>query len=359
MLADAIHRRAFALQATGRRHAFGLPSPAVTVMLCTALICGCHSAERRSWQTEDVAPKREQRKEEVLAQFESQRDAAQFAAATSRFELGDIQDCREILEALLKRNPQHTQGQQLLAKVQQCKPEVAGEVAAAAWNSQDGATPRVARATAVLPIVDVSAAETDTGAHVQTAGSWTEDDTRTTDCVRASHSAGPPHFSASQNRLSGSQSDASDYHGGARTDVARRSVLQAIEALAVGNDDGAATYYRAAAAAEPRNLDLRLAAAAMLIRYEQYELALEMAHSAQSLQPGDAAPYRTLGTIHYRQGDYRAAYESLSRAISLDKAHPLSYFLMGSTLRKLGEIDKAEWHFRQATELDPQFSVQR
>jgi len=359
MLSVRSIRRASVAPAAELRTANRAPSVTAVVLLGAALLCGCRAVERRSWETEDVAPKRLERKEEVLAQFELQRDAAQFAAATSRFEMGDLKGCRETLESLLKRNPQHAQGQQLLAKVQQSESDDAGPVASARWDDQEGTTSRVASVSAALPIVDISAPQTEKSTGLPPTTRPTDTYVTATDFARASCSTGPPQFSDDQKRLPIYRSDTSDYHGGACTDVARRSVYLAIEALAAGDEDGAAAYYRAAAAAEPRNVDLRLAAAAMLIRYEQYEQALELALSAQSLHPGDPAPYRSLGTIHYRRGDYRAAYASLSRAISLDKAHPLSYFLMGSTLRKLGEIDKAGWHFRKASELDSRFATQR
>jgi len=307
-----------------------------------------------------VEPKRLERKEEVVAQFELQRDAAQLAAAKSRFELGDLPGCRETLEPLLQRNPQHAEAQKLLTTVEQRESTMTGTAAPAKWEELSGSVPKVARVSAALPIVDIPATDPEHDRPSQAChcalGSGTY--ACATDRANASLCAGPPSPDGQQ-RLPVYRSDTSSYDGGARTDVARRSVYQAIEALAIGDEEGARMYYRASAAAEPDNVDLRLAAAAMLLRYEQYELALEMAQSAQSIRPGDAAPYRTLGTIHYRQGDYQGAFVALSRAISLDKAHPLSYFLMGSALRKLGEIDKADWHFQQAATLDPRFATRR
>jgi hypothetical protein len=32
---------------------------------------------------------------------------------------------------------------------------------------------------------------------------------------------------------------------------------------------------------------------------------------------------------------------------------------MGSTLRKLGESDKANWHFQQASQLEPSYAARR
>jgi tetratricopeptide (TPR) repeat protein len=43
----------------------------------------------------------------------------------------------------------------------------------------------------------------------------------------------------------------------------------------------------------------------------------------------------------------------------LDNTHALSYFLMGSTLAKLGEREAAAKHFEQARALDPKFALRR
>ena len=49
----------------------------------------------------------------------------------------------------------------------------------------------------------------------------------------------------------------------------------------------------------------------------------------------------------------------MKQALLLDKGNPLSYFLMGCTLVKLGEQPAAEEFFRQARQLDPKYAVPR
>lgn len=330
-----------------------------------AMLAGCRSVEPRSWHSEDLEPHREQRKAEAVARFETQRDEAQFAAAMNRFKLGDIPGCRKSLEAILARNPKHAESRELLREIQELQQVSGDNVASAALKSPDGSPgPQVAQASAAMPIADLAAAPSGAGRqprheHITDVDVDTDTYVRSTDQASASLCVGPTSAAHAQRRFPVYRSDTTKYDGNAWGDVAKRSVRQAIEALAAGDFEGAANYYRTAAAAEPGNSDLLLAAAAMSLRYEQDEQALELAKSAISLYPGDAAAQRTLATIYYRQSNYRGARETLSRAISLDKTHPLSYFLMGSTLRKLGEIDKADWNFQQAAQLDSSYATRR
>ena len=330
-----------------------------------AMLAGCRSTEPRSWHSEDLEPQREQRKAEAIARFEVQRDEAQFAAAVSRFKIGDITGARKSLEEIQARNPKHAESRELLQDIEALRQRSEDDVKTADWDGAGAAAgPQVAPVSAALPMAPLAAnpskeARRPRHDHSTAIDADTYAYVRSTDQASASLCVGPANGAAAQQRFPVYRSDTTNYDGNARGEVARRSVHQAIEAMASGDFEGAATYYRAAAAAEPDNSGLLLAAAAMSLRYEQDELALEWVRSAISLHPADAAAQRTLATVYYRQGNYQGARAALSRAISLDKAHPLSYFLMGSTLRKLGEIDKADWNFQQAAQLDPSYTTRR
>ena len=63
-----------------------------------------------------------------------------------------------------------------------------------------------------------------------------------------------------------------------------------------------------------------------------------------------------LGAAQYRLGDYQAAQVAIAQALSLDKSDALAYFLMGSTLVRLGQTTAAERQFAEAARLDPRFS---
>jgi tetratricopeptide (TPR) repeat protein len=102
-----------------------------------------------------------------------------------------------------------------------------------------------------------------------------------------------------------------------------------------------------------------VAQAAQALRSNQPELAIRIANDGIRRYDDYAGLYRTLGTAHYRQGDYRAAQVALRQAVSLDKSHPLSYFLLSATLKKLGEEDEARRCLAQAESLDPALAAWR
>ena len=60
-----------------------------------------------------------------------------------------------------------------------------------------------------------------------------------------------------------------------------------------------------------------------------------------------------LGAAQYRLGNYNAAQVAIGQALSLDKSDALTYFLMGSTLARLGQNQAAERQFSEAARLDP------
>lgn len=87
----------------------------LTLLMSFALIStGCASTMISS-QPLDVAPKREQRKEEVIEQFESRRNQAQYDAALQSWERGDQRGCRDALRALIERAPEHVDARLLLS----------------------------------------------------------------------------------------------------------------------------------------------------------------------------------------------------------------------------------------------------
>lgn len=130
---------------------------------------------------------------------------------------------------------------------------------------------------------------------------------------------------------------------------------QALEA----NTDAALDQYRQAMAAEPQNPQIPILAAVELVRRgEAAAAAALLAPVAQSF-PSSPRFHQTLGLAYYRASNYQAAQSSLQHALRLDNTHALSYFLMGSTLAKLGEREAAAKHFEQARALDPKFALRR
>ena len=133
---------------------------------------------------------------------------------------------------------------------------------------------------------------------------------------------------------------------------------QGAEALSAGRTVVAMAFFREAAAARPQDRQIAISAAVAALRQNHPELAVDLLEEAAGRFPKSAAVYRALGTAYYRRADYRNA-KRLKQAILLDKANPLSYFLMGCTLVKLGQQPAAEEFFRQARQLDPRYAVSR
>jgi tetratricopeptide (TPR) repeat protein len=134
---------------------------------------------------------------------------------------------------------------------------------------------------------------------------------------------------------------------------------QGAEALSSDKTDVAMAFFREAAASRPHDPQIPISAAVAALRQNHPEVAVDLLEAATVLFPKSAAVYRALGTACYRRTDYRAAQSALKQALLLDKANPLSYFLLGCTLVKLGEQPAADECFRQAGRLDPKYAVHR
>ena len=134
---------------------------------------------------------------------------------------------------------------------------------------------------------------------------------------------------------------------------------QGAETLSAGKTDVAMVLFREAAASRPDDPQIPISASVAALRQNHPEVAVDLLQAAAGRFPKSAAVYRTLGAACYRRTDYRAAQSALKQALLLDKANPLSYFLLGCTLVKLGEQPAADECFRQARLLDPKYAVPR
>ena len=65
--------------------------------------------------SDDIGQQRANRKDKLAQDFDRQRDNAQFDAAASSWERGDVEGARKILDQLLDRNPNHRRARLLLA----------------------------------------------------------------------------------------------------------------------------------------------------------------------------------------------------------------------------------------------------
>jgi tetratricopeptide (TPR) repeat protein len=130
-------------------------------------------------------------------------------------------------------------------------------------------------------------------------------------------------------------------------------------ALSAGSIDAARIAFHKAAAYQPNNPQITIVAAGAALRTNHPEMAVELLVPAAKHFSKSAAIYRMLGVAYYRLGDFRSSQVALQQALSLDKSSGLSYFLMGSTLAKLGQAEAADAHFQQAQALDSRYTVRR
>jgi len=315
------------LQAPARQFAFC--NLHFAICICCALSTGCAAVKIPKPSAADIHPKRQRQHADAVRQFEQQRDAAQYQAAMACWRMGDVVGCRGALEELVRRNPCHLDTRLALADLYLF------------IDDHEGARLQAEQAAALAP----------------------QD-------ARASHALGQ------------SLEALGDY-AGARTQYERAIQLDDkneiyrlnLENLTPGPvANGPARQVSAASDAAPTTADagksgtisaipntaaFAVAQAVQALQSNQPELSIRIVRDGIDRFGDDAALYRTLGTAQYRQGDYRAAQVALRKAVSLDKSHPLSYFLLSATLRKLGEEEEAARCLAQAADLDPRLAAWR
>ena len=146
-------------------------------------------------------------------------------------------------------------------------------------------------------------------------------------------------------------------------DTADASAAELIEKGLSAMSDGtialAFAYFREAMALKPDDPRIPISAAISALRHNQPEVAVVLLEPLLEVFADSAAIRRILGAAYYRLGDYESSQVVLQQALSLDKSSGLSYFLMGCTLAKLGQLTAAETHFCQARRLDPRYAFRR
>jgi tetratricopeptide (TPR) repeat protein len=153
----------------------------------------------------------------------------------------------------------------------------------------------------------------------------------------------------------GPMGPADDAHGAKAAELlekGRSALCGGMEALAFA-------YFHEALDIEPHDPQIGLSAAACALEHNQPALAVSLLEPLLGVFPDSVAVRRILGAAYYRLGEYARSQVVLQQALSLDKSDALSYFLMGSTLVKLGQSAAAEANFRQAQRLDPRYAPGR
>jgi Flp pilus assembly protein TadD len=298
----------------------------------------------------NLTEQREQRRKMVVAEFDEQRDRAQYQAALSRWQQGDAAGCRETLAPLLARNPDHREAQLLAAQLElfDDKPKQALERARRVLVAHpDDAQAHYEAALAL----DAMGGMADALPHYEKAAQLAPRE----EAYQASYQAAltatlpPPGSPAGRIKIPerARSAGSADNADRARTDDESPASDSAVR-------ERLAAFYRAASA-HPDDQQIPLDAAVYSLRQDRPEAAIAIATAGLQNFPDSPALYRVLGMAQYRHGDFAAARVSLGRALSLDKSNALAYFLMGSTLARLGEADAARKQFDKAARLDPRY----
>jgi tetratricopeptide (TPR) repeat protein len=322
---------------------------------------------------------RTRRDAEVARRFSQRRDAAEFEEALSRWNEQDLRGCREALDRLLSRNPAHREARLLLADllvaVHQPR-EALAEVQKALTAYPHDADVQYAlalmldangRSGEALAYYE-QAAKTAPDNEVYTLGYQTAREAADRHGPPATPANPSPPEPADKGKSAGVKAQDGGGHGPASArrpagaceegDPAAR-LQKGYDALALGLTDTALACFRDAAARDPHNPQILIDAATAALGRNQPRLAIDLLSPAAKQFATSAAVQRILGVAYYRSGDYPSSQVALRQALSLDKSSALSYFLMGCTLTKLGQLEAAETHFRQAQALDPRYVAQR
>ncbi len=336
-------------------------------LLLTACV-GC-TAVNRVAQTTVLPDPQAQRKQEVARQFDQKRDQAEFEAAWSAWQRGDMAVARQSLEALLQRNPQHCDA--LLLMIDVCLAANRIEEALQHARAARTAFPQDARVHyAAATVLDYANRRQEALDCYQQAARLAPDNEVYAVAYHSAREAllAGPSFSAAPGVASAvsqgtstvttrylANSKPCDCNDSGDGDDVEGLVRRAEDALRAEQPELAFALFREAAAHKPNDSQLILHGATAALRHNHPDLAVELLEPV-ARSSNCATLYCTLAVARYRLGDYRASEVALRQALSLDKSSALAYFLMGCTLRKLGQSEQAEAHFRQAALLDPRYA---
>ncbi|MBI3836511.1 MAG: tetratricopeptide repeat protein [Planctomycetia bacterium] len=331
----------------------------VAAMMMLALgATGCANVKNLVSPQQDIAVQQAKRTAEALQVFESRRDFAQFQAARARWREGNLAACREALEGLLERSPQHFEARALLAELLLSEEEY--ESARKHLELAIALRPDDARLQHMMGLLlEATEQEADALTFYQRAAELEPQNEQYSQSCRASTGSVPGPVGATEAApkatnpspvalASDWQSDAPNGQGSGQ-----RLLADAERAFTAGDVPTARSLLTQAIAFEPDDAELLVRAAVLSLRHEQPDTAVFLLQPTAGRFSDSAAVQRTLGTAYYRQGDYGAAQRALQQALSLDKSNALAYLLMGCTLEKLGQSAAAKSHFEQARRLDP------
>ncbi|HEX3997288.1 MAG TPA: tetratricopeptide repeat protein [Pirellulales bacterium] len=349
--------------------------------------------------TAGVSDTREQRLREVAADFDRRRDEAQYQAALNRWREDDAAGCREALQQLLNRSPNHCPARLLLADVELS----AGSAKTAMEQARQVLVlePENAEAHHVMGLALDALGETGPAiAQYEQATRLDSKNDQYAACYHAALDASIPPGADANRQPDAIPSDAmpadpapaemapplpasagtgspgnappsslslatirpEDFESTDRT-ASRFAANRTGNANPADETDAADRVVQASATApqasdsdDSPEVKRAVSHATEALRENHPQNAIEVAKATLAGHPKAASLYRVLGAAEYRAGDFPAAQVAIAQALSLDKSDALAYFLMGSTLARLGQAEAAKRQFAEAARLDPRFA---
>jgi tetratricopeptide (TPR) repeat protein len=360
--------------------------------LLLALAAGCSSLPFSKKVTDSLGESElKKRNREITRHFDQQRDLAEFEAAKTRWtQQRDAKGCRESLEKILARSPQHRDARLLMVELSlaEDEPDLANRHAKAALDAfpndavmqytmaltldaQGKTSDAIAyyeRAMKMDPRNETFAAAYQTArealreerGHRQASqrGNANVAADMTDECVPTGYQepAGP---TLTAKDAGARRADSAGYAEGSQNTPTNDQLRRGYAALANHSPQSAMDCFHQAIDSNPDDPQIPIMAATAMLRVNEPGMAIELLKPAAKRFPNSAAVHRTLGVSYYRSGDYQSSEVALQQALSLDKSNALSYLLMGCTLAKLGQREAAEANFRQARALDPRYQTLR
>ncbi len=114
----------------------------------------------------------------------------------------------------------------------------------------------------------------------------------------------------------------------------------------------AENLFSRAVAVAPQAIEPRRALAGLYVRMGQTERALSQIKILQAANPDDARVHSLLGSLHARNGDFRAADQAFARAAGLKPDDPSIRAAIGRTLLARGQMEPGLRELQAAAQLD-------
>jgi protein O-GlcNAc transferase len=306
--------RQFAVCTTRGRVVRAPVGHAALLVAAVAILSGCSSITKKVGTDQDVHKLRKARDEEITRDFEARRNHAQHQAAITRLRHNDVATARGMLETILARDPEYLPSRlalaELLLDANQLDEALQHAQFVVKRAPQDGAARHVE------------------GLILEMLG-------RTDEALASFQQA---------------------VDGDPNNELYRLSFETSAEAIASTAEQ---PRPQLASYASTHDIETTLQAATAALERNAPEESIRLLSAALKDAPDDVRLLRTLGASHYRRGEYGRAQVVLAKAVSLDATDPLSYFLLGATLRRMGQTTDADRHLATAAKLDPRYATSR